>query len=129
MGKDIVLEMNKYGINTLVQTTQFKIDFYLDLLATEDDAKIGGGVGKKKFTDMLVKELRMRDKAFDLNPSLRVDHPQLWDDFMEDCVILACLEHLLTSRPLPIGTDYELYQMMEQIENTLGLPGVIHSVE
>lgn len=128
MEKDIVLEMQRYGINTLVQTTQANIDFYLDLLAREDDEKIGGGVGKVKFHELLLPQLRFKDRCFDQDPLFRSFNPRLWGEFIEDCVIYACLDHFLTGQPLPIGTNYELYEMMEEIESLLGAPGVLHTV-
>jgi hypothetical protein len=129
MSKDIVLKMNVYGINTLVKTTQERIDFYLNLFETEDDAMIGGGVGKKMYGHLLIQELRMLDQQFDQSPVLRMVMPQLWDDFIEDCVIFAALDHFSTGRALPIGRDYALYEQMEEIESAMGAPGIIHTVK
>jgi hypothetical protein len=128
MEKNIVLEMQRYGINTLVQTTQAKIDFYLDLLAREDDEKIGGGDGKVKFHHRLLQELRFKDRYLEQDPLFRSFYPDLWGEFIEDCVIYACLDHFLTGQPLPIGTNHELYEMMDEIERVLGAPGVLHTV-
>ena len=55
--------------------------------------------------------------------------PQLWDDFIEDCVILAALDHFSTGRALPIGRDYALYEQMEEIESAMGALGIIHTVK
>jgi hypothetical protein len=128
MSNYIVLEMTAYGIKTLVKTTQQKIDFYLKTFATEDDSKFCGGAGKQVFHQQLLQEMRYRDQQFDNSPMLRM-LPQLWNDFIEDCVMFACLDHFLTDRALPVGVDYALYEQMEEIESVLGAPGIVHTVK
>jgi hypothetical protein len=43
----VVINMTQYGINTMVGTTENKINFYLNAYKTKADKKFGGGIGKK----------------------------------------------------------------------------------
>jgi len=101
--KVVILNMKRYfGIKVLVKTTQQEIDNYLNKFATEKDKKFGGGDGKKLFCKKLLQELSYLDKMHDDYPFYRHLDPNAWSNFIEDCLILACLDHFLSGRPLTV---------------------------
>jgi hypothetical protein len=87
----IVINMTQYGINTFVETTEKKINFYLNEYKTQPDKRFGGGVGKKALMAFTLESIQKEDIFFSKNLNAAITMPQRWDDFLEDCIIYATL--------------------------------------
>ena len=63
----VVINMTQYGINTLVETTEKKINFYLNEYKTQPDKRFGGGVGKKALMAFTFEAIQKEDIFFSEN--------------------------------------------------------------
>jgi hypothetical protein len=112
------ISMLPFGINTVVGTSQAKIDMYFNKFATEPDHLIGAGAGKNLFLQQLKQELIQLDKFFEKSLKNGVLHKQRWIDFMEDCVILAVLDSYMNktkiqmfNMPAPLPSVLNVYKI------------------
>jgi hypothetical protein len=83
------------GIDTVVLTPHYRLDWYLNEYETQPDWRFGGGLGKKKYLKYLEKHLPRENKYFDLHPEQAIQSNQRWQDFCEDCIILVTLTSFL----------------------------------
>lgn len=100
--KFVTINMAIHGIKTLVATTQEKIDFYLDDYKSAPDKAFANGRGKMALKKIILPNIVAVDRYFDRNPSEISNQPQLWDDFLEDCIVYATLHSYLSGHPLPL---------------------------
>lgn len=100
--KLVTINMMAYGIKTLVATTQEKINFYLDDYKSAPDIAFANGCGKMALKKTILLNIVAADKYFDSNPNEIRSQPQLWNDFLEDCIVYATLHSYLSGQPLPL---------------------------
>lgn len=98
----VILDMTKHGINTVVETSQEKINYYLNEYKTQPDNKFGGGVGKKQFMAYTFFCIQLEEKFFSDNLNSIGIYCQRWEDFLEDCIIYATLYSHFNNTPLPL---------------------------
>lgn len=103
----VYIDMNYYGVTTLVGATQEKIDRYMNEYATQPDKSFGGGVGKKKLMKYMLQCIEQEDHYFNQSPILPALEQQRWLDFLEDCVIYSTLHSFLNKVPVPLSPEVE----------------------
>ncbi len=116
----VVINMTQYGINTLVETTEKKINFYLNEYKTQPDKRFGGGVGKKALMAFTFEAIQKEDIFFSENLNAAMTMPQRWDDFLEDCIIYATLHsHFNNTAPMTILEPLTKSYITEVIEELI----------
>ena len=118
MKNSVLINMTVYGIQTVVQTKQEKIDSYMQAFNTEPDERLGGGVGKQNYFFFTWELISKEDKYFTLNPICQITERQRWKEFLEDCVIYATLRSFLTGEPIPVlSDDSEIVIVTKEIDS------------
>lgn len=100
-----VIDMKKFGLNTLVKTNQAFIDECLDDFTKLPDKLFLKGRGKKAMAEFLGIQISLEDDFFNEDIHYPAEYPDRWQNFMDDCVIYACLSSFLSSDPIPFIED------------------------
>lgn len=116
----VVINMTQYGINTFVETTEKKINFYLNEYKTQPDKRFGGGVGKKNLMALTFDSIQKEDIFFSKNLNAAITMPQRWDEFLEDCIIYATLHaHFNNTTPKTIKESTTERHFTEAIDELI----------
>jgi hypothetical protein len=99
----VTIDMTKHGLKILVTTTQEKIHFYLEDYKNAPDKSFAHGCGKTALKKKILQNIMALDKYFDHNLNEISNRPQLWNDFLEDCIVYATLSSYLSGQPLPLA--------------------------
>lgn len=99
---DICIDMSKFGIATIVKTSSDKVENYMHHFENDPDHLYGSGIGKIGFANFLQSDLTETDNFFNQHPRHRFNFPKRWNDFMDDCVILASLRSYLDKKPIAL---------------------------
>jgi len=103
MNKEIkysAIPMSRFGIQTLVLTQHQQLIDIREAFLNDPDWSWCDGKGKQFMHQMLKKDLMAEDAYFETNIDEAIESNQRWVDFMNDCVIFAVLDEVLTSNPL-----------------------------
>ena len=92
--------MLHFGIRTNVLAQHSRIGWYLNEYKTQPDKKFGGGLGKMELLKILKYQLPLVDGYFDSNPHLATSANPRWQDFCEDCLVLATLSAFLNDEQI-----------------------------
>jgi hypothetical protein len=98
--KQVVISMLKFKIKAFVATNKKKMDWYRKEFMTQPDKRFGGGVGKKGLLSHYKVALPEEDAFFEQDPLNCLIYQQRWDEFLSDCVAMACLHEFLTKEPI-----------------------------
>jgi hypothetical protein len=113
----IVIDMIQYGINTFVETTEEKINFYLNEYKTQPDKRFGGGVGKKALMAFTFNSIQKEDIFFSKNSFAVITMQERWQDFLDDCIIYATLHaHFNNTKPTIIKEPITERHFIKAIE-------------
>ncbi len=116
----VVINMTQYGINTFVETTEKKINFYLNEYKTQPDKRFGGGVGKKALMAFTFDCIQKEDIFFTKNLFAVITMQERWQDFLEDCIIYATLHaHFNNTTPTTIKEPITERHFTEAIEELI----------
>lgn len=116
----VVIDMTQYGINTLVGTTEKKINFYLNEYKTQPDKRFGDGVGKKSLMAFTFDAIQKEDIFFSKNSFAVIIMQEHWQDFLEDCIIYATLDaHFNNTTPTTIKEPITESYIMEMIKEPI----------
>jgi len=116
------IDMTVYGIATIVQTTREQILSYINEFATQPDAMFGSGRGKDALLEYLGHSLLMEDDFFNESGFHQLEYPGRWQDYLDDCVVFACLHSYLNGIDLPILDEWSIWEQIRVIEKLLGNP-------
>ena len=116
------IDMTGYGLATIVQTTREQILSYIHEFATQPDEKFGGGLGKDALLEYLGHSLMMEDDFFSESGFHQLEYPGRWQDYLDDCVVFACLHSYLNGIDLPMLDERSIWEQIRVIENILGTP-------
>jgi hypothetical protein len=94
------IPMERFGIQTLVLTRHQQLIGIREAFLNDPDWSWCGGKGKQFMHQMLKKTLLVEDAYFETHIDEAIDSNQRWVDFMDDCVIFAVLDEVITSNPL-----------------------------
>ncbi len=99
----VTIDMTTHGLKTIVTTTQKKINWYLDDYRNTPDHSFASGQGKRALMNLISQNIINLDSHIDyeLKNGNEIDR-QLWNDFLEDCIVYATLHSYLSGKPLPI---------------------------
>jgi len=103
MNKEIkysAIPMSRFGIQTLVLTQHQQLIDIREAFLNDPDWSWCDGKGKQFMHQMLKKDLMAEDAYFETNIDEAIESNQRWVDFMNDCVIFAVLDEVITSNPL-----------------------------
>ena len=103
MNKEIkysAIPMSRFGIQTLVLTQHQQLIDIREAFLNDPDWSWCDGKGKQFMHQMLKKDLMAEDAYFETNIDEAIESNQRWVDFMDDCVIFAVLDEVITSNPL-----------------------------
>ena len=120
------ISMTGYGLATIVQTSQEKIDWYMNEFATQPDKKFGGGIGKDALLEYLGHSLMTEDDFFNELGFNQLEYPGRWQDYLDDCVVFACLHSYLNGIDLPILDEGSIWEQVRVIEKILGNPNAVN---
>ena len=98
--KQVVISMLKFDIKTFVVASKKQMNWYRKEFMTQPDKRFGGGVGKNGLLSRYKVALPEEDAFFDEDPLHRLIYQQRWDEFLSDCVAMACLHEFLTKEPI-----------------------------
>jgi hypothetical protein len=94
------IPMDRFGIQTLVLTQHEQlIDLRKEFINSPDWIWCEGR-GKRFMHQMLKKNLLAEDAYFEAHTEEAIESNQRWMNFMDDCVIFAVLDEVITSNPL-----------------------------
>jgi len=96
------IPMERFGIQTLVLTRHQQLIGIREAFLNDPDWSWCGGKGKKFMHRMLKKDLLFEDAYFEAHIDEAVESNQRWVDFMDDCVIFAVLDEVITSNPVQL---------------------------
>ena len=96
------VNMEDFGIDAVVLTPHTNIENLFDNFEREPDFAWVNGRGKEHLYENLKKSLRLEDSFFTKNPSAADTDPIRWENFMDDCVILAVLHCVLKNQSLKL---------------------------
>lgn len=103
MNKEIkysAIPMSRFGIQTLVLTQHQQLIDIRKAFLKDPDWSWCDGKGKQFMHQMLKKDLMAEDAYFETNIDEAIVSNQRWVNFMNDCVIFAVLDEVITSNPL-----------------------------
>ena len=103
MNKEIIysaIPMERFGIKTLVLTQHQQLIDIRETFINDPDWSWCGGKGKRFMHQILKKDLMAEDAYFEAHIDEAIESNQRWVDFMDDCVIFAVLDEVITSNPL-----------------------------
>jgi hypothetical protein len=103
MNKEIkysAIPMSRFGIQTLVLTQHQQLIDIREAFLNDPDWSWCDGKGKQFMHQMLKKDLMAEDAYFETNIDEAIESNQRWVDFMNDCVIFAVLDEVITSNLL-----------------------------
>ena len=103
MNKEIkysAIPMSRFGIQTLVLTQHQQLIDIREAFLNDPDWSWCDGKGKQFMHQMLKKDLMAEDAYFETNIDEAIVSNQRWVNFMNDCVIFAVLDEVITSNPL-----------------------------
>lgn len=98
--KQVVISMLKFDIKTFVVASKKQMNWYRKEFMTQPDKRFGGGVGKKGLLSHYKVALPEEDAFFEQDPLNCLIYQQRWDEFLSDCVAMACLHEFLTKEPI-----------------------------
>ena len=110
-----IIAMQSYGINTSVETTEERINWYLNEYATQPDMRFGG-VGKKKLMKYTYECLLREDRYFSKHIQAALIEHQRWQDFLEDCIIYATLNYFLNGVPLQLLSEDDMTDFLSEAD-------------
>jgi hypothetical protein len=111
------VDMNRYGINTVVLTEHEGLEAMYKRFESTPDASWGEGKGKAYMFQQLLSRLQAEDRYFDANPKQAVASNPRWRDFMDDCVILAVLGAVVHDMPLVLMHPTNWEQCVKRSKN------------
>lgn len=94
------IPMDRFGINTLVLTQHEELIDMRKAFMNDPDWTWCGGKGKQFMHQMLKKGLLAEDVYFEGHIDEAIDTNPRWKDFMDDCVVFAVLDEVITNNPL-----------------------------
>jgi hypothetical protein len=97
---DIAIDMEQYGIDSVVLTTSAELEKLIDDLKSLPDSHWAGGQGKQYMLTTLCANLPQQDAFFNQHLAAITSDNQRWKNFCDDCVILAALNVVLHKRPI-----------------------------
>jgi hypothetical protein len=103
MNKEIkysAIPMSRFGIQTLVLTKHQQLIDIREAFLNDPDWSWCDGKGKQFMHQMLKKDLMAEDAYFETNIDEAIESNQRWVDFINDCVIFAVLDEVITTNPL-----------------------------
>jgi len=120
--KQCALDMTFYGLLVIVQTTRENILSTIHEFATQPDEKFGGGFGKDALLEYLGQSLVMEDDFFNESGFHQLEYPGRWKDYLDNCVVFACLHSYLNGLDLPFLDERSIWEQVRVIEKILGNP-------
>jgi hypothetical protein len=96
------IPMDRFGIRTLAVTQHESLVKAREKFLNDPDWTWCGGKGKKFMHKMLKKNLLDEDAYFDAHIDEAVDTNQRWNDFIDDCIIFAVLDEVITNNPVQL---------------------------
>lgn len=118
--KKCAIDMTGYGLAVIVQTTREQILSCVHEFATQPDEKFGGGRGKDALLEYLGHSLMMEDDFFHESGFHQLEYPRRWQDYIDDCLVFACLHSYLNGIDLPILDERAIWEQIRVIEKILG---------
>ena len=94
------IPMDRFGIKTLVLTQHQQLIDIRKAFINDPDWSWCGGRGKRFMHQMLKKDLMAEDAYFEAHIDEAIESNPRWVNFMDDCVIFAVLDEVITSNPL-----------------------------
>lgn len=94
------IPMDRFGIQTLVLTQHEQLIDLREEFINYPDWIWCEGRGKRFMHQMLKKNLLAEDAYFEAYTEEAIESNQRWINFMDDCVIFAVLDEVITSNPL-----------------------------
>lgn len=94
------IPVERFGIQTLVLTQHQQLNEMREAFLNDPDWSWCGGKGKQFMHRMLKKTLLLEDAYFEAHIDEAINSNQRWLDFMDDCVIFAVLDEVVTNNPL-----------------------------
>lgn len=109
--------MHRFGINTVVLTEHKGLEAIRKRFKRAPDTAWAGGKGKTYMYQQLLSNLLAEDRYFDANPQQAVSSNPRWNDFMDDCVILAVLDAVLNGAPMELMHPDNWNQLVQHSKN------------
>jgi len=94
------IPMDRFGIQTLVLTQHQQLIDLREEFINYPDWIWCEGRGKRFMHQMIKKNLLAEDAYFEAHAEEAIESNQRWVNFMDDCVIFAVLDEVITSNPL-----------------------------
>jgi hypothetical protein len=122
-GNQLYISMLKFNIKTIVQTSKKRTNWFKHEFATQPDHRFGGGIGKRELLKFYETQLPEVDRFFEENNLNRLIYQEGWNDFLDDCVAMACLHHFLTNEPIEFVPKHVIEK------NLIAVPVSAESIE
>jgi len=91
------IDMAQYGINMIVLTEHSNIDKSIKTLKRDITKGLPYGLTKEILYKKLLIKLKSEDNYFTKNVNASYSEKQRWQEFNDDCIIYAALDHILTA--------------------------------
>ena len=106
-----------------------QIGWYMNEITTQPDSKFGGRVGKLILLQYLETYILMDDDFFNESPFHQIEYQARWQDYLDDCVVYACLHSYMHGIEVPTMTNEPVWVKIEMIIKTLGMPGIVNNTQ
>lgn len=94
------IPMNRFGIKTIAVAPHLSLVEARAKFIKDPDWTWCDGKGKKFMHRMLRQKLLLEDAYFEEHIDQAINSNQRWNDFIDDCVIFAVLDEVITSNPM-----------------------------
>ena len=118
-GQICSVNMTVYGISVIVQASNEQFDGYMNEFAATPDAELCEGLGKAALLRNLEQSVFMEDDFFNEDGLHQLEYPNRWRNFLDDCLVYACLHSFMSGRPLPTLTTEVIRADMDLVEHLL----------